>query len=346
MLLQASIKECLSSNNYLGNIMHPAFSVIFLTTLIGAAQGLFLALFTGQIFTTFKLMPEQNDPNFYIIGSVLSLMLLTLGLFASFFHLGHPERAWRSIARWRTSWLSREVIALPAMMIGVMAYGAAHFFDLTYPLFETPGGTGLDATLILGFITTVLTYTLFVCTGMIYACIKFLQEWHSPLTVINFILLGTASGFTLATALSAWLNTELTNFYATWAITFTVLALIFRFATVIRNQKITPKSDLRSAIGVRHPKVVQITQGFLGGSFNTREYFHGKSKAVLRNIKYIAFILVFVIPVILLVISLSSKGYFIPLLAILVQYVGLLAERWYFFADANHPQNLYYQNIA
>jgi DMSO reductase anchor subunit len=30
----------------------------------------------------------------------------------------------------------------------------------------------------------------------------------------------------------------------------------------------------------------------------------------------------------------------------LIQSVGLIAERWYFFADANHPQNLYYQKIA
>ena len=29
--------------------MHPAFSVIFLTTLIGAGQGLFLALFTVAV---------------------------------------------------------------------------------------------------------------------------------------------------------------------------------------------------------------------------------------------------------------------------------------------------------
>ena len=31
--------------------MHPAFSVIFLTTLIGAGQGLFLALYTGQLYS-------------------------------------------------------------------------------------------------------------------------------------------------------------------------------------------------------------------------------------------------------------------------------------------------------
>jgi sulfite dehydrogenase (quinone) subunit SoeC len=32
--------------------------------------------------------------------------------------------------------------------------------------------------------------------------------------------------------------------------------------------------------------------------------------------------------------------------AFLVQYAGLLAERWFFFAEANHPQNLYYQAIT
>ncbi len=51
---------------------------------------------------------------------------------------------------------------------------------------------------------TVLAFALFVCTGMIYACLRFLAEWHSPLTPINYILLGGASGFTLAAAWAAW----------------------------------------------------------------------------------------------------------------------------------------------
>jgi sulfite dehydrogenase (quinone) subunit SoeC len=29
-----------------------------------------------------------------------------------------------------------------------------------------------------------------------------------------------------------------------------------------------------------------------------------------------------------------------------VQAAGLLAERWVFFAQARHPQNLYYQRVA
>jgi hypothetical protein len=29
-----------------------------------------------------------------------------------------------------------------------------------------------------------------------------------------------------------------------------------------------------------------------------------------------------------------------------VQYAGLVAERWFFLAQANHPQNLYYRSQA
>jgi len=326
--------------------MHPAFSVIFLTTLIGAGQGLFLALFTGQIFSRFKLMPEQHDSSLFYFGSLIAIVLLTIGLFASFFHLGRPERAWRTATKWRTSWLSREVIALPVAMGAIALYGLAHYFEYTQALFAMPGGTVVDATLILGFSATVATYALFVCTGMIYGCIKFLQEWHSPLTVINFTLLGTASGFTIATALSAYLKTDLVHFYASWAIFFTVTALLFRVASLVRNRNIKPKSDLHSAIGVNHKNIKQTSQGSMGGSFNTREYFHGKSAVFFRSMKVIFLVLTFLVPLMLLVISLNVSAFLIPAVAVAVQYLGLIAERWYFFADANHPQNLYYQQIG
>ena len=55
--------------------MRPAFSVIFLTTLIGAGQGLFLALFTHQSYALFGLLPMQADA-FYGYGSVLALLFL------------------------------------------------------------------------------------------------------------------------------------------------------------------------------------------------------------------------------------------------------------------------------
>src|SRR6056297_1061401 len=104
--------------------MHPAFSVIFLTTLIGVGQGLFLALYTGQLYTLANLLPSQHDPMFYAVGSLIALAFLGAGLVASIFHLGRPERGWRAASQWRTSWLSREIIVLPAFVAVVAAYGA------------------------------------------------------------------------------------------------------------------------------------------------------------------------------------------------------------------------------
>ncbi|HEU0187795.1 MAG TPA: DmsC/YnfH family molybdoenzyme membrane anchor subunit, partial [Gallionellaceae bacterium] len=244
--------------------MNPAFSVIFLTTLIGVGQGLFLALYTGQVYSFFDLIPDQDSRSFYAMGSLTSLVFLASGLGASFFHLGHPERAWRSAAKWRTSWLSREVIVLPAFMGTVFLFGVAHWFDIHAPLMELPGSHHVEATLILGAIGTVLCIALFISTGMIYACLRFLQEWHTPLTVFNFILLGGASGFLLASVFSAFTAPTLTAFYAGWTIVLTVLALINRSASLWRNRRIKHKSSPRTAIGIKHPNIVQKAQGAMG----------------------------------------------------------------------------------
>ena len=82
--------------------MHPAISIIFLTTLIGAGQGLFLALYSGQLYSAFKVLPAQDPVHFYTLGSLLALALLVAGLVSSFFHLGRPGRAWRAASQWRT----------------------------------------------------------------------------------------------------------------------------------------------------------------------------------------------------------------------------------------------------
>jgi DMSO reductase anchor subunit len=289
--------------------MHPAWSVLLLTTLIGAGQGLFIAL-----------VAAQASGRFLQTGLGLSLVLLAAGLLASFFHLGHPERAWRSAAMWRTSWLSREVIVLPAFMVLVAAYAWTQSFALG----------------VLGLATCL---ALFVCTGMIYACLPFLQEWRSPLTVVNFTLLGCASGLTAAAALAAWLEPAPARPFAAAALVVGALAYLGRLASLYRNARLRPKSTLASAIGVKHPKITQIAQGAMGGSFNSREFFHGRPRAVVRATRWTLLALVFPVPALLL---LAGE----PLIAFLAQYAGLLAERWYFFAEAKHPQNLYYQAIA
>jgi sulfite dehydrogenase (quinone) subunit SoeC len=325
--------------------MHPAFSVIFLTTLIGVGQGLFLALFTGQSYAAAQFLPAQDSSGFYATGSLVALLFLVAGLVASVFHLGHPERAWRTATMWRTSWLSREVIVLPLVMAAVFVYGVMHFMGWDAVIATTTTGVTFHASLLVGALGALAVFLLFLCTAMIYACIKFLQEWSSPLTVINYLLLGTASGFTLATAFSHAAAPDLTRFYGIWAIIITVAAFITRSAALIRNSRLKYKSTIQSAIGVRHNKVVQTAQGQMGGSFNTREYFHGKTALFLQSIKWIFMVMVFVVPIILLMAGMKNNSIIVFVAAFVIQYVGLLFERWLFFAQARHPQNIYYQTV-
>ncbi|GIX27152.1 dimethyl sulfoxide reductase anchor subunit family protein [Pelomicrobium sp. G1] len=320
--------------------MHPAFSVIFLTTLIGAGQGLYMALYLVDLGARLGRLPPMDDASFHALGGLIALVLLAAGLLASFFHLGHPERAWRSAAMWRTSWLSREVIVLPLFMTLVCLWSLGKWL-------------GWPGMAVLGAAAVIVSVALFVCTGMIYACIKFLQEWHSPLTVVNYLLLGSASGFTLATAWAAWHGETNVPFLGAWAIALTFAAFLTRSATLVRNARLRPKSSLQTAIGVRHSRIVQKSQGFMGGSFNTREFFHGKPPAVLRHVKWAFLVLAFPVPLILLAAGLyalaaGKQAFSFSLLAaaFALQYLGLVAERWFFFAQANHPQNLYYQVVS
>ena len=192
-----------------------------------------------------------------------------------------------------------------------------------------------------------ISIALFICTAMIYACIRFLQEWAHPLTVINFILLGCASGYTFAAAYASLAAPALEESFIRWAVIFTVAAFVTRAASLVRNRRIKPKSSLQTAIGVKHPKVVQKSQGFMGGSFNTREFFHGRTASLVRAR-----------PVVLPELRVCRAGRcyssrrcggtraLLAIAAFVVQYAGLIAERWYFFAQARHPQNLYYQTIS
>jgi DMSO reductase anchor subunit len=324
--------------------VNPKFSVIFLTTLIGAGQGLFVAVFTVEVAALFNGLASPIRPWFYFYGALVAFGFTGAGLVASFFHLGRPARAWRSAAQWRTSWLSREVIVLPAFMAAVLLYALAHFLGWN-GTYGSPSGSVGDPTIVIGAVGTLLAFALYVCTGMIYACLPFLREWATPLTVINYMLLGLASGFTLATA-ATLASARALQFVAAMALLLTGLGLVGRAAALYRNTRLRPKSTLQTAIGVKHPQIVQKSQGFIGDSFNTREFFHGRTTATIRSVKWLFLLGAFVLPAALLAMGLAGAPRIAFALAFVVQYAGLLGERWYFFAQANHPQNLYYQAVA
>jgi len=86
--------------------------------------------------------------------------------------------------------------------------------------------------------------------------------------------------------------------------------------------------------------------GLMGGSFNTREFFHHQTDRMIANLRKIILLCAYVIPMILMAYAISAPNILLIALALFINYLGLLAERWMFFAEANHPQNLYYQRVS
>jgi sulfite dehydrogenase (quinone) subunit SoeC len=308
--------------------MNPAWSVILFTTISGMAQGLVVALAAAQ------LLNFEVAPSLVRHGLVVSFVLLAIGLGASFAHLGRPERAWRAVLMWRTSWLSREVIVLPAFMASVavwwLAFGRSTQLSASMPV-----------------ICILLAGLLWFCTAKIYACIRFIQEWAQPLTAVNFFLIGMSSGLILTgTLVSMNADTKVASSFEVPALLFTLGAWLSRWMSLKHNASIRPKSTVQSATGIPGSAVQQKSMGMTGGSFNTREFFHGRSGLVLSNIKITFLLMCFALPSVLLSIAWLNGVSWPWLLALLIQVPGLLAERWFFFAQANHPQNLYYQVVS
>ncbi|MET0541763.1 MAG: DmsC/YnfH family molybdoenzyme membrane anchor subunit [Variovorax sp.] len=307
--------------------MNPAFSVVIFTTIAGAAQGLVVALAIAS------LAGVAVTPSFMSAALIVAEAMLLIGLGASFAHLGRPERAWRAVLMWRTSWLSREVIVLPAF-IGVVA------------IWWLALRTGADSVL-LPLIAIALAILLWYCTAMIYACLRFIQEWAQPLTLVNFTLTGLSSGLVLASALAALLDQpQLLAVTGPAALAMTVAAWFTRTLALRRNAALKHKSTLQSATGIRASKLVQKSMGMSAGSFNTREFFHKAGQAALKKVRLALIVLGFALPTGLMLWGVATASGSAFVLALLVQVPGLLADRWFFFAQARHPQNLYYQAVS
>ena len=200
---------------------------------------------------------------------LVALVMLLVSLLASFLHLGHPERAWRAVLMWRTSWLSREVIALPAFIAAVALWW-----------WMVQSGRGSSVKLMM--LVVVLAALLWLCTAMIYACLRFIAEWAHALTVVNYALIGLASGCTLLAALASVRHESGYMLgLAPWALGLTLAAWATRTLALWRNAGLKPRSTLQSATGIQHAHLRQHSMGMSAGAFNTREFMHGMSLLVL-----------------------------------------------------------------
>lgn len=306
--------------------MNPAASIIFFSTLAGTAQGLLVTL---AIAVLAGAAPSES---LLLNGIGTAELLLVLALACSFLHLGQKRRAWRAILMWRTSWMSREVIVLPVLLAAVGAWWLAVRLAVAGPL--------LPALIVL------LGAALWYCTAMIYACLRFVQEWAHPLTVVNYTLLGLSSGLLVAGALAtASGESVFADLLLPWAAAVTVVAAAGRACSLVRNSRLKPRSTLQSATGIQAARLEQKSMGMSAGSFNTREFFHRASARGLRSVKIGFQLFAFALPLLLLWSAWAGE----PrawLVAGPIQYLGLLGERWFFFAQARHPQNLYYQVVS
>ncbi len=307
--------------------VNPAFSVVFFTTLAGAAQGLVVTLALAACADVPMSLAFQQ------LALVVAVVMLVAALLISFLHLGRPGRAWRAVLMWRTSWLSREVIVLPAYIAVValwwLALGAGVF------------------TLWLPLLALVMSVALWYCTGMIYACIRFIQEWAHPLTLVNFMLGGMASGLVLACALAATrAEIPLLASAGPCALVVTLVAWFMRARSLQRNARLVPRSTLQTATGITTTPLRQTSMGMSAGAFNTREFFHGVTTRVLANVRRVLVVMGYALPALFAMWGLQGGGTLAWVLAAVVQAPGMVADRWFFFAQARHPQNLYYQVVS
>ena len=308
--------------------MHPAFSILFFTTFAGSAQGLVVALALASLFGV------PMAPGMVSDALLVAELLLLAGLAASFLHLGRKTRAWRAVLMWRTSWMSREVIVLPAF-IGLVG------------LWWLAERAGVAAPAVFPLLAIAGAIVLWYCTAMIYACLRFIEEWAHPLTIANFTLIGLASGLLLACALAALAgDTGMVAATGPSALAITLAAWTVRVMALRRNAGIRHKSTLQSATGIQSPNLVQKSMGMSAGAFNTREFFHGATQAAMQNARVGFQLLAFAVPALLMAWGIRSHSAWPWVLAVLVQAPGLIAERWVFFAQARHPQNLYYQVVS
>jgi DMSO reductase anchor subunit len=311
--------------------VNPAFSVVFFTTLSGIAQGLVVALSLAA------LGGVAVGPGFAVDMLGVAVVLLVVALGCSFLHLGRPERAWRAATMWRSSWLSREVIVLPAFIAVVALWWAA----------ARAGAPAAWTLVALPIVALALAGLLWLCTAMIYACLRFIEEWAHPLTLASFVLIGLSSGLVALTAAArVAAEAQLAQALGPAAAGLTLRAGAVRVAALARNARLRHRSTLQSATGIAAARLAQTSMGMSAGSFNTREFFHRASAATMRRARVLLVVLGFVAPALLAALGLATAASWPWVAAAVVQLPGLILDRWFFFAQAKHPQNLYYQVVS
>lgn len=307
--------------------MRPSASVLLLTTLTGFGYGLLAWIGAG---TASQLLP----PSRYLTlgGIALALALASAGLLASTFHLGRPERAWRAFSQWRSSWLSREGVA------SVLTYPVALGFAIA--VYHHPHGVAARA---LGAASVLASAGTVFCTAMIYASLKPIRQWHNAYTAPGYLIHAALSGATLLALLCA-VALGMPGAAALIAAVCAIIALGAKMLYWRHIDRQSPLATLAEAIGLPPGTAAKpLDAPHVTENFILREMGFALARRHAARLRRFVLAIGFAAPCALSVLAGRNA---MPLtatsIAVICVLIGLLTERWLFFAEATHVSALYY----
>lgn len=310
--------------------MHPAFSIVFFTTASGAG---FALLFLLGLGAPLALLP--SSPSFGFAALATAVLLAAGGLVSSAFHLGRPERAWRAFSQWRSSWLSREGVFSMLTFLPTVVFGIGWVF-----FGATTGLVGLCG----GFAAALAAATIY-CTGMIYASLKPIHQWHNSWVVPNYYALGLMSGFLILDFLVRFWGPRPTG-----VAVFSFLVVLVAWWTKERYWRFIDTTSARSTVesatllGSRG-KVHLFESPHTEENYLLKEMGFQVGRRHRLRLRRIARLAGFALPGLLTLFALAVGGMIgvaAAGLAVASAALGLVAERWLFFAEAKHTVTLYY----
>jgi sulfite dehydrogenase (quinone) subunit SoeC len=315
--------------------MNPALSVIFFTTLSGAGYG--LLAWTALA----ALLRQPARP--LLACLLLALVLVTIGLLSSLAHLGQPQRAWRALSQWRTSWLSREGVAsvvtyVPALGLGAALLPAMITADartavapLAWP------GIACAIALLVAALATV------ACTAMIYASLKPIPAWRHWLVLPVYLLFSLACGGLLALATAAFNAPVAPVLSLVAGLAVIVLALCkWRYWRAIDTTALSATRG--AAVGLPGRTATVFERPTTEANYITREMAFVLARMHARRLRVLAIVLFAGAPIVCLTVAALLPAQAAPWLAAaaLATLAGAFVERWLFFAQARHLVTLYY----
>ena len=299
--------------------MRPAFSLIIFTSLSGLGFGLATVLGLGLI--------TAPDVMWQSVFHGVALVLIGIGLASSTFHLGHPERAWRALTQWRSSWLSREGVVAGLTFGLLILYAGDAFMN------GTPRAG-------LGLVIAVLSLITIWCTAMIYASLKTVARWYHPLTPFVFVGYALSGGLVLA----AGLDTMASGTASVMAQPALLSLVASAFVAIVWSRQAGAEgsgSTPESATGLGElGEVRMLMPPHSEENWLQHEMGFVVARKHAETLRRISLMMALVLPV--LGLGLAGDQAIVLVLAILLHTGGVMVSRWLFFAEAKHTVMLYY----